>query len=97
MASIPTGTVAVRGSVRGVQIALPLAGVLDLDAERVRLERELSKVDRELESRARKLGNASFLERAPAEVVEKERRLHRELAERRERLDRHLRLLESGG
>jgi valyl-tRNA synthetase len=89
--------IAARGVVSGLQIAIPLAGILDLDGERSRLERDLAKVARELDGRSRKLNNPSFLEKAPAEVVEKERRLQRELAERRERIERHLQQLGAGG
>ena len=59
-------------------------------AERERLTKELGKVDKELVARTKKLSNDSFLARAPAEVVEKERTLHAELAERKERLERNL-------
>ena len=95
--TIAHDVIAARGVVRGVQIAIPLAGILDLDAERNRLERDLAKVARELEGRSRKLSNSSFLERAPAAVVDKERRLQRELAERRDRIEQHLKQLASGG
>jgi len=84
------GLIAARGSVASAQIAIPLEGLLDLDAERARLRKDLAKVERELQGRARKLNNASFVEKAPAEVVEKERRLHQELAERLGRLEQHL-------
>jgi len=80
------GMIAARGVIRGVQIALPLEGLLDLDAERARIAKDLDKVGKELAARARKLANPSFVERAPAEVVEKERRLHDELGEREQRL-----------
>ena len=45
---------------------------------------------------SRKLGNASFLERAPEEVVRRERELQQELALRKERIERHLAALEPG-
>jgi len=82
--------VAARGVARGVEIAIPLAGVLDLDAERERLQRDLDKVEHEIESRGRRLNNTSFLERAPQEVVERERRIQTELLERKSRLDESL-------
>ena len=84
------GLIAARGTVGSTQIAVPLEGLLDLDAERARLRKELAKVERELQGRARKLNNASFMEKAPPEVVDKERRLHQELAQRLERLEQHL-------
>ncbi|HKQ60108.1 MAG TPA: valine--tRNA ligase [Candidatus Polarisedimenticolaceae bacterium] len=95
----PSGTLAARGVVRSVQIVLPLEGVIDFAAERARLQRDLDKVRRELESRSRKLGDAAFLERAPADVVERERRLERELSERAGRIAEHLHQLAqvSGG
>jgi len=95
--AIPDDLIAARGVVRGVQIAIPLAGLLDLDGERNRLERDLAKVARELDGRSRKLNNPSFLEKAPAEVVDKERRLQRELAEQRDRIEQHLKQLGSEG
>jgi valyl-tRNA synthetase len=82
--------IAARGAINGVQIALPLEGLLDLDAERARLRKDLGKLERELQGRAKKLSNSCFVERAPEDVVEKERRLHRELLERKDRLEQHL-------
>jgi valyl-tRNA synthetase len=89
--------IAARGVAGGVQIAIPLEGLLDLDAERSRLSKDLAKVEKQLQSRGRKLSNQSFLERAPAEVVKKERRLHQELAERRDKLESMLAAFGSGG
>jgi valyl-tRNA synthetase len=86
----PEGLIAARGAISGLQIAIPLEGLLDLEAERARLKKDLEKLARELASRSKKLNNESFLQRAPREVVDKERRLHRELLERRERLEQHL-------
>jgi valyl-tRNA synthetase len=59
--------------VRGETAALPLKGVIDLDAERARLEKEMSKVEADIKRVDAKLGNADFLARAPEEVVEGER------------------------
>jgi valyl-tRNA synthetase len=86
----PAGLVAARGVAGGFEVAIPLEGLLDLDAERTRLDRDLAKVSRELEARNRKLHNTSFLQKAPPEVVEKERILHAELAEKKERIERTL-------
>jgi len=85
--------VAARGVVRDVQIAIPLEGLLDFDAARGRLMKDLDKVEKELGTRSRKLNNASFLERAPAEVVERERERQHELIERKGRLEQNLVLL----
>jgi valyl-tRNA synthetase len=58
----------------GCALEVPLEGLIDRDAEKSRLTRELEKVRREIESLDRKLSNASFVERAPAEVVDENRR-----------------------
>jgi valyl-tRNA synthetase len=59
---IPGGTVEV----------LPNAD-LDLEAAGRKLEAERSRLDREIELRERKLANSAFVEKAPAEVVQKVR------------------------
>ncbi|MBI3434234.1 MAG: valine--tRNA ligase [Proteobacteria bacterium] len=59
--------------VRGEVVALPLAGLIDLAAERARLEKELRKALADIARVDGKLGNADFLANAPAEVVEGER------------------------
>ena len=58
----------------GLVLEVPLAGLIDVDAERARLSREMEKVQREIDGLDRKLSNASFIDRAPKEVVEENRR-----------------------
>ena len=53
--------------------ALPLAGIIDMAVERVRLERETEKARAEIKKVDAKLGNESFLAKAPPEVVEENR------------------------
>jgi valyl-tRNA synthetase len=55
-------------------LEVPLAGLIDVEAERARLTKDLEKVNREIDSLERKLSNASFVERAPKEVVEENRK-----------------------
>jgi len=50
--------------------ALPLEGLIDLDAERARLRKEVARLADEIAKVERKLGNADFVAKAPAEVVE---------------------------
>ncbi|CAN7344460.1 valine--tRNA ligase [Bosea sp. LjRoot237] len=59
--------------VRGEVAALPLAGIIDLDAERARLAKELGKLDQDIAAVERKLGNPDFMARAPEEIVEENR------------------------
>ncbi len=55
--------------VRGEMVALPLAGLVDLAAEGVRLDNEIVKVRAEIAKVEAKLGNDDFLARAPDDVV----------------------------
>ncbi len=68
------GSGTARGTVDGVDIGLPLAGILDLDAERARLEKAIAAVGGEIEKILRKLDNPGFIAKAPEEVVEENRR-----------------------
>ncbi len=55
---------------------LPLEGVIDLDAERQRLTKAIAAVEKERDALGGRLGNASFVERAKPEAVEKARADH---------------------
>ncbi|HEU4401657.1 MAG TPA: valine--tRNA ligase, partial [Candidatus Polarisedimenticolia bacterium] len=81
---------AARAVAAGCDMAVPLAGVLDLDAERRRLQRDIDKLSREGEGHARKLQNADFLAKARPEVVDKVRAAHDEAEARLRRLARTL-------
>ena len=54
-------------------LALPLAGIIDVDAEQKRLKREIDKVGSEIKQLDAKLGNEKFVSRAPEHVVEEQR------------------------
>ncbi|KUG23888.1 valyl-trna synthetase [hydrocarbon metagenome] len=54
------------------RIYVPLAGVVDITGERVRLEKELAKVSKDLEQSSRKLANRDFCAKAAPEVIQKE-------------------------
>lgn len=58
--------------------ALALEGVIDLDAERQRLQKSLAAAEKERDALAGRLGNASFVERAKPDAVEKARADHAE-------------------
>ena len=80
--------------VRGEAVALPLAGLVDLQAERARLDKEIDKVRLEIAKVEAKLGNDDFLARAPEDVVaehEERRETHgarlTKLTHARERLE----------
>ncbi len=66
--------------------ALPLAGVIDIDAERGRLKREIAKEEVEIGKIDKKLSNEQFVAKAPAEVIEEQRQRRDEAAARGDRL-----------
>ncbi|HEY8682662.1 MAG TPA: valine--tRNA ligase, partial [Rhodanobacter sp.] len=66
----PAAAAAVVGTLR---VMIPLAGLIDLDAEKARLGKEISRIEVEIKKCEGKLGNASFVANAPAEVVAQER------------------------
>ncbi|MDI6870502.1 MAG: valine--tRNA ligase [Bacillota bacterium] len=72
-AGAPTPEQAVTAVAAGVEVFLPLAGLIDVARERERLEKETAAAAAEAERLQAKLADAGFVERAPAEVVQKER------------------------
>ena len=58
---------------RQMELHVPMDGVIDVEAERSRLNRDLAKFTTEVDRLAKKLANPNFAERAPAAVVEAER------------------------
>ena len=75
-APAPPGAAAFAGALR---ILLPFEGTVDLAAERARLEREIEKQVRDLGKVEAKLANETFVARAPAPIVEKQRQRAEEL------------------
>jgi len=70
---------AARGIVAGVEIAVPLEGSIDLEKERERIAKELSRKENEARALAARLDNISFVEKAPHDVVQETRERHEEL------------------
>lgn len=68
-------------------ILLPLKGIVDFAAEKERLKKELDGLNKNLEGYARKLGNPSFVDRAPAAVVEEEKRRQSEALESKAKIE----------
>jgi valyl-tRNA synthetase len=66
--------------------ALPLAGIIDLAAERARLEKEMAKADADIARVDAKLGNANFVARAPEEVIEEEKQKREEALARKAKI-----------
>jgi valyl-tRNA synthetase len=79
------------------EIFVPLRGVVDTGDLRKRLERDLGKVEKELAGVQGKLSRPDFIDRAPAEIVDKERQRAGTLREREATLRRHLAVLRAEG
>jgi valyl-tRNA synthetase len=80
--------------VRGQEVLVAAADALDMDAERDRLNKELGKVKAELEKIEKKLNNPQFLEKAPAEVVSKNRDIMQQLSSQKDKLTENLERLD---
>ncbi|HVH49986.1 MAG TPA: class I tRNA ligase family protein, partial [Sphingomicrobium sp.] len=81
-----TGSGAAQVVVGETTYALPLEGVVDLAAERGRLQKAIAEAEKERDSLASRLANANFTERAKPEAVEKARADHDARAAEAERL-----------
>jgi valyl-tRNA synthetase len=66
----------------GLETYVPIEGLVDINSEIERLEKELKKAGEELALCERKLGNAEFVKKAPVQVVEKEKAKCTELTEK---------------
>jgi valyl-tRNA synthetase len=80
----PEGTVQLL--VRGEVAALPLKGVIDLAAERARLEKEIAKADADIKRVDAKLSNEKFVANAPEEIVEEEKEKREAALERKAKI-----------
>ena len=70
-----------------MRVLVPMAGLIDVEAEAARLDKELERCRKELSASGKKLGNPGFVERAPPEVVAKERAKHQRLSGKTEELE----------
>jgi len=85
----------VSGVAKGVEVFLSLANIVDIEAERRRIEKELDRISAQLENIDKKLNNPNFLERAPAEIVEREKEKQKSFSEMLAKLRHHLKELEN--
>jgi valyl-tRNA synthetase len=77
---------AVQLLVRGEVAALPLKGVIDLTAEKVRLDKEIAKADADIKRVDAKLSNEKFVANAPDEIVEEEKEKREAAVARKEKI-----------
>jgi len=78
---------------RGAEVFVPLRGLIDVEKETKRLEKELEAVGKDLSRVRGKLANPGFLSKAPADVVEKERSKEEELSGKYSAIGKRLAML----
>ena len=74
------------GVLEDMEIFVPLQNVIDVEAEVKRLEQKLAKIEKELTLTNKKLNNTDFIEKAPREVINKEKEKLEELVDIRDRI-----------
>ncbi len=79
----------------GVEIYLPLRGLIDVEKETARLNKEMDSLNKELARISGKLANPGFVAKAPADVIEKEQAKQREYEEKRVAITERLAYLAS--
>ncbi|MEK3798043.1 valine--tRNA ligase [Peribacillus sp. FSL H8-0477] len=75
---------AMTAVVTGVELILPLKGLINIEDEIKRLDKECEKLNKEVERVQKKLGNEGFVKKAPAAVIEEERAKEQDYVEKRD-------------
>jgi valyl-tRNA synthetase len=91
----PEGAAAHAVLARGLELVLPLAGVVDLEKEAAKLRNELGGLEKQLAALRARLANEKFTSKAPPELVASEQAKEREWTARAEQF--HAKLKELGG
>jgi valyl-tRNA synthetase len=82
----PAGAAAHAVLSGGTEVILPLAGLIDLEKECARLRSEAAELAKQIASREQRLGNAKYLERAPAQVVANDRAILDEMKAKQDQI-----------
>ncbi len=77
-----------------IEIFMPLSGLIDIDKEIERLSKEIAQVEKEHQKIAAKLSNTQFIEKAPPDIVSKQREKSDDLSGQKDKLLRQLRSLD---
>ena len=89
---VPLSASAVVGE---LELLIPMAGIIDKDAELMRLEKELMKLNKDVALAEGKLNNPTFTEKAPADIIGKEREKLAQAQLAREKLLHHQSTIEA--
>jgi valyl-tRNA synthetase len=81
---------AMTAVVTGAELYLPLAGLIDIEQEITRLEKEIQHLTGEVQRVEKKLGNEGFVSKAPAKVIEEERAKMADYADKRDKVKARL-------
>ena len=86
---------AIQTLVDQTTLILPIADIIDLDAERERLKKRISKLDDDIQKISSKLNNEKFIQNAPAELIEEQKDLVAEKQSTRAKFSAALEQLEA--
>ncbi|MDD3731309.1 MAG: valine--tRNA ligase [candidate division Zixibacteria bacterium] len=76
--------------ISGAEIYIPLSGLIDIELEKKRLQKNLDELKIQLEKISKKLANPDFLANAPKDVIEREKLKKEDFQERSQRLNKNL-------
>lgn len=104
MARLENLTIAAKGAkipkalwkyVNGIDIYLPVEDLFDIAQEVVRMKKKLEEISKKAESIGSRINNPNFVERAPKELVEKEKKQHEELMTEMSNLQKQIKELQN--
>lgn len=93
--NLPAPEKSMTAVVTGVELFLPLAGLINIEEEIARLEKEWDKWNREVERVQKKLSNERFVSKAPPAVVEEERAKEADYLEKRATVEERIKELKT--
>lgn len=86
---------AIQAVVDQITLILPIADIIDLDAEKERLKKQLSKLEDDINKVSQQLDNKNFVERAPSEVIEEKQQQRAEAQSMHDKIRAALQQLEA--
>jgi len=83
------------GVLEDIEIFVPLSGVINLEAEITRLEKKMQKIEKDMIVINKKLNNTDFIQKAPDNIIEKEKEKIKELINIRDGIKKNLKAIKS--